>query len=171
MSENNKTFPKGNQNESPNKTKTPQPRRHGSFGRGGPMAMMKGEKARDFKGTMKKLIAYLGSHKLATLIVIVLSMVSTVFSIFGPKILGNATTVLFEGVMEQITGTGSGIDFNTIGRILLTALGLYVLSAILAYAQGWIMTGVSVDITYNLRKNIASKINRMPLKYFDGTAL
>ena len=170
MSENNKTFPKGNQNESPNKTKTPQPRRHGSFGRGGPMAMMKGEKARDFKGTMKKLIAYLGPHKLATLIVIVLSMVSTVFSIFGPKILGNATTVLFEGVMEQITGTGSGIDFNTIGRILLTALGLYVLSAILAFAQGWIMTGVSVDITYNLRKNIASKINRMPLKYFDRTS-
>lgn len=169
MSENNKTFPKGSQNGSSDKQKSAQPGGHGPFGRGGPMAMMKGEKARDFKGTMRKLIAYLGPHKLATIIVIILSVVSTVFSIFGPKILGNATTVLFEGVMEQITGTGPGIDFNAIGNILLTALGLYILSAILAYVQGWIMTGVSVDITYNLRKNIASKINRMPLKYFDGT--
>jgi ATP-binding cassette subfamily B protein len=169
MSENNKTFPKGNQNNSSDKPKSPQRGGHGPFG-GGRSAMMKGEKARDFKGTMKKLIVYLGPHKLATLIVIILSMASTVFSIFGPKILGNATTVLFEGVMQQITGTGPGIDFNAIGTILLTALGLYILSAILAYVQGWIMTGVSVDITYNLRKNIASKINRMPLKYFDGTS-
>ena len=130
MSENNKTFPKGNQKNSTDKPKSAQPGGHGPFGRGGPMAMMKGEKARDFKGTMRKLIAYLGPHKLATIIVIILSVVSTVFSIFGPKILGNATTVLFEGVMEQITGTGSGIDFNAIGNILLTALGLYVLSAI-----------------------------------------
>ena len=170
MSENNKIFPKGNQKNTSDKPKSAQTGGHGPFGRGGPMAMMKGDKARDFKGTMKKLIVYLGSHKLATLIVIILSMVSTVFSIFGPKILGNATTVLFEGVMQQITGTGPGIDFNAIGTILLTALGLYVLSAILAYVQGWIMTGVSVDITYNLRKNIAAKINRIPLKYFDGTS-
>jgi ATP-binding cassette subfamily B protein len=96
-------------------------------------------------------------------------MVSTVFTIFGPKILGNATTKLFEGVIEQISGSGPGIDFNAIGQILLTALGLYVLAAILSYVQGWIMAGVSVDITYNLRRNIATKINRMPLKYFDGT--
>lgn len=141
----------------------------GMMGRGGPMAMMKGETARNFKGTMRKLIAYLGAYKLLTAIVILLAIASTVFSIFGPKILGNATTKLFEGVMGQIAGTGAGIDFAAIGRILLTALGLYVLSAILAYAQGWIMTGIAVDITYRFRRDIAEKINHMPLGYFDGT--
>jgi ATP-binding cassette subfamily B protein len=166
---NKNSIPNGKDDETPNKTKAPQRGRHrGPFG-GGPMAMMKGDTARDFKGTMKKLIAYLGPHKLVTVIVIILSMVSTVFTIFGPKILGNATTKLFEGVIEQISGSGPGIDFNAIGQILLTALGLYVLAAILSYVQGWIMAGVSVDITYNLRRNIATKINRMPLKYFDGT--
>lgn len=141
----------------------------GMMGRGGPMAMMKGETARNFKGTMIKLIAYLGAYKLLTAIVILLAIASTIFSIFGPKILGNATTKLFEGVMGQIAGTGAGIDFAAIGRILLTALGLYVLSAILAYAQGWIMTGIAVDITYRFRRDIAEKINHMPLGYFDGT--
>ena len=166
---NKNSIPNGKDDETPNKTKAPQRGRHrGPFG-GGQMAMMKGDTARDFKGTMKKLIAYLGPHKLVTVIVIILSMVSTVFTIFGPKILGNATTKLFEGVIEQISGSGPGIDFNAIGQILLTALGLYVLAAILSYVQGWIMAGVSVDITYNLRRNIATKINRMPLKYFDGT--
>ncbi len=139
------------------------------MGRGGPMAMMKGETARDFRGTMKRLIGYLGPHKRATVLVIVLAIASTVFSIFGPKILGNATTVLFEGVMGQIAGTGRGIDFGAIGRILLTALGLYLLSALFSYVQGWIMAGVAVDITYRLRRDIAVKINRMPLRYFDGT--
>jgi len=143
----------GNGNTDPKKSQSSQSTRQsshggGPFGRGGPMAMMKGDKARDFKGTMKKLIAYLGPHKLATVIVIILSIVSTVFSIFGPKILGQATTKLFEGVMGQITGTGSGIDFNAIGRILLTVLGLYILSAVLSYIQGWVMAGVAVDITY-----------------------
>ncbi len=141
----------------------------GPMGRGGPMAMMKGESARDFKGTMRKLVAYLGPYKLVTLLVIVLSVASTVFSIFGPKILGNATTKLFEGVMGQIGGSGAGIDLPGIADILLLALGLYVLSAILAYVQGWVMTGVAVDITYRLRRDIAEKINRMPLGYFDGT--
>ncbi len=147
----------------------------GPFGRGGPMALMKGESARDFKGTMRKLIGYLGPYKLVILLVMVLAIASTVFSIFGPKILGQATTKLFEGVMGQIgsalpsvAGTTTGIDFPAIGRILLTALGLYVLSALLAYAQGWIMTSVAVDITYRLRRDIAEKINRMPLRYFDG---
>jgi ATP-binding cassette subfamily B protein len=141
----------------------------GPFGRGGPMAMMKGESARDFKGTIQKLIAYMGAYKLVTILVIVLAIASTVFSIFGPDILGQATTKLFEGVMGQISGTGPGIDFEAIGQILLLALGLYVISAILAYVQGWIMTGVAVDITYRLRRDIAEKINRMPLRYFDGT--
>ncbi len=168
MSNANKTQMPSNGNQENNSTRRTPPARHGPFG-GGPMAMMKGDKARDFKGTMQKLIAYLGPHKIAAVVTIILAMVSTVFSIFGPKILGNATTLLFDGVIEQITGSGPGIDFNAIGRILLTALGLYVLSAVLAYIQGWIMAGVSVDITYNLRRNIAAKINRMPLKYFDGT--
>jgi ATP-binding cassette subfamily B protein len=101
----------------------------GPMGRGGPMAMMKGESARDFKGTMRKLLAYLGPYKSVTALVILLAAASTVFSIFGPKILGNATTKLFEGVMGQITGAGAGIDFAAISRILLTALGLYILSA------------------------------------------
>ncbi|MGB9640152.1 MAG: ABC transporter ATP-binding protein [Anaerolineales bacterium] len=136
---------------------------------GGPMTMMKGETARDFKGTMRKLIQYLGPYKVVTTFVILLAIASTAFSILGPKILGQATTKLFEGVLGQITGGGQGIDFNAIGRILLTALGLYILSSFLAYIQGWIMTGVAVNITYRFRRDIAEKINRMPLKYFDGT--
>ena len=138
-------------------------------GGGGPRAMMKGETARDFKGTMRKLIQYLGPYKIPTVIVILLSIASTAFSILGPKILGQATTTLYEGIVGQISGSSKGIDFTTIGRILLTALGLYAFSALLAYIQGWIMTGVSVNITYRFRRDIDKKINRMPLKYFDGT--
>ena len=135
---------------------------------GGPMAMMKGETARDFKGTMRKLIAYLGPYQLLTMLVIALAIASTAFSILGPKILGRATTKLFEGVMAQIAGSG-GIDFTAIGNILLSALALYLVSAVLAYIQGWVMTNVAVDITYRFRRDIAEKINRMPLRYFDGT--
>jgi len=137
--------------------------------RGGPTAMIKGENAKDFKGTMRKLIQYLGPYKIVTSFAILLAIASTSFSILGPKILGQATTTLFEGVIGQISGSGKGIDFNAIGRILLTALGLYILSALLAFIQGWIMTGVAVNITYRFRRNIAEKINQMPLKYFDGT--
>ena len=138
-------------------------------GMGGPMGMIKGEKARDFKGTMRKLVGYMGPYKIATLLGIILAVFSTVFSIFGPKLLGNATTILFKGAVEQVSGAGNGIDLPAIGRVLLITLGLYSLSAILSYLQGWIMTGVAVDITYRLRRDIAQKINRMPLKYFDGT--
>lgn len=133
------------------------------------MAMMKGESARDFKGTMLKLVGYLGAYKAVTALVIALSIASTIFSIFGPKILGNATTKLFEGVTAQMAGGGAGIDFAAIGQILLSALALYLLSAILAYIQGWVMTGVAVDITYRFRRDISEKVNRMPLRYFDGT--
>ena len=115
----------------------------GGRGRGpmghGPMAMMKGEKARDFKGTMRKLIQYLGSYTIPILIVMVFAVGSTVFSIAGPKILGKATTRLFEGVMGQIAGTGAGIDFDYIGRILLITLALYLGSALFGYVQGWVM--------------------------------
>jgi len=136
---------------------------------GGHMGMGGGEKAHDFKGTMAKLIQYLGAYKLAIGIILIVAAGSTVFMIIGPKILGKATTKLFEGVMAKISGTGT-IDFAYIGHILLLVLGLYLISALLNYIQGWIMAGVSVNITYKLRKDIAEKINRMPLKYFDGTS-
>jgi len=141
---------------------------HGPMGRGGPMAMMKGEKAHDFKGTMLKLIKYLGAYRVPIIVVMLVAAASTLFTIVGPKILGKATTRLFEGVMSMIAGIGS-IDFGYIGQILLITGGLYLLSAALSYLQGWIMTGVSMDITYRFRKDISEKINRMPLKYFDGT--
>jgi ATP-binding cassette subfamily B protein len=135
---------------------------------GGPMAMIRGEKPRDFKGTMKKLIQYLGSYKVAILIVMGFAIASTIFSIAGPKLLGNATTKLFAGVMAQIAGSGS-IDFGAIGHIILEVLFLYLLSALFAYIQGWVMSGISMNITYRFRKDISEKINRMPLRYFDGT--
>jgi ATP-binding cassette subfamily B multidrug efflux pump len=138
--------------------------------RHGPMAMMKGDKARDFRGTMVSLGRYLGSYRITIIFVMILAAASTVFTIVGPKILGKATTKLFEGVMGQIAGTGSGIDFAYIGNILLTALGLYLASALLSYGQGWIMSGISMDVTYRFRQDIAAKINRLPLKYFDGTS-
>ncbi len=143
-------------------------------GRGGPPGtggsarmMMKGEKARDFKGTMRKLLAYLRQYWIALSVVTVLAIASTAAGIAGPKILGGATTRLFEGVMAQLAGTG-GIDFDAIGRIILTVLGLYLGSALFSYIQGWIMANISTNITYRFRKEISEKINRMPLKYFDG---
>lgn len=142
----------------------------GPMERGGPMGMMgKAEKPRDLKGTMLKLIKYLSSYKAAIAIVMVFAIASTIASIVGPKILGKATTTLFEGVMSQIAGIGSGIDFTYIGRIIVLTLTLYLLSAMFSYIQGWIMSDVSMNITYRFRKDIAEKINRMPLRYFDGT--
>jgi ATP-binding cassette subfamily B multidrug efflux pump len=143
--------------------------RRGPMGHGGPMAMMRGDKARDFKGTMRKLIEYLGAYKFAIVIVLLFAVASTAFTIIGPKILGNATTEIFNGVMGQIGGTGSGIDFEYIARTLLITLALYLSSALFAFIQGWIMSNISMDITYRFRKDIAEKINRMPFKYFDST--
>lgn len=131
------------------------------------MAMMPGEKARDFKGTLKRLIEYLGKYNLLILTVLALAAGSTVFSILGPKILGQATTLLFEGVIAHISGIGTGIDFAAIGAILTRVAILYVISAFLNFLQGYIMSGVSMDITYRFRENIAAKINRLPLRYFD----
>ncbi len=136
---------------------------------GGPVAgMLKGERARDFKGTMVKLFKYLGRYRLPMIIVMFVAAGSTVFLILGPKILGNATTELFNGVLAKIAGTGN-IDFIAIRNILLEVAGLYVLAALLSYIQGWIMAGISMDITYRFRRDISEKINKMPLKYFDGT--
>ena len=141
------------------------------IGRGhGGMGMMPGEKARDLKGTLRRLVKYLGKYNITIVSVMILAMLSTVFSIFGPKILGKATTKLFEGVMGEISGTGSGIDFDYIGQVLLLALGLYLLSAVFGYIQGWVMSGISMDVTYRFRKDIAEKINRMPFAYFDRTS-
>jgi ATP-binding cassette subfamily B protein len=136
-------------------------------GRGGPHALMPGEKARDFKGTFKRLVNYLGKYNLAILGVLLIAAASTVFSIFGPKILGRATTQLFEDVAAQITGTGSGIDYAAIGQILIQVLILYAISSFLSFFQGFIMAGISADITYRFRQDIAEKINRLPLQYFD----
>ncbi len=138
--------------------------------RHGPMAMMRGEKARDFRGTMRKLIQYLGSYRIPMLVVMLFAVASTVFMVIGPKILGKATTKLFEGVMSEIAGTGTGIDFGYIGRILLTTLALYLGSSLFAFIQGWIMSRISTDIAYRFRRDIAAKINRMPFKYFDTTS-
>ncbi|HEY9074975.1 MAG TPA: ABC transporter ATP-binding protein [Anaerolineaceae bacterium] len=138
-------------------------------GPGGGHGMMRGEKARDFKGTMARLLQYLRRYWISFLVVFAIAAVSTVFSIIGPKILGQATTKLFEGVMAQISGAGTGIDFDYIGNILLLVGGLYLFSTLLTYIQGWVMSGISMQITYNFRKEIAAKINRMPLRYFDGT--
>jgi ATP-binding cassette subfamily B protein len=137
---------------------------------GGPPGMRMTEKARDFKGTMKKLLKYLRPFRVSIIIVMVLAAISTIFNIFGPKILGKATTKLFEGVMGMITGTGTGIDFAYIGKILLIMAGLYVLSAVFSYIQGWVMAIVTARITYQFRKEISEKINRLPLKYFDGVS-
>ncbi len=126
------------------------------------------EKPTDFKGTLRKLVAYLKPYNLKILVVVLLAIGSTAFSIVGPKILGNATTTLFNGVLAQLAGTGS-VDFEKIGQILLLASGLYVLSAVLSYAQGWIMTDVAMEVSYNLRQALMDKVHRMPFRYFDGT--
>jgi len=134
------------------------------------MAMLRTEKARDFRGTIGKLIQYLGSYNRSIIIVMIVAVASTIFTIVGPKLLGQATTKLFEGVMGQITGSGQGIDFDYIRNIILLTLGLYGTSAVFSYIQGWIMSGISMDITYKFRNDIAEKINRMPLQYFDRTS-
>jgi len=132
------------------------------------MAMMEGDKAHDFKGTMKKLIEYLGKYKASVLVVMLFAVASTAANIAGPKILGQATTKLFEGVIAQLNGTGE-VDFTYIGRIVVITLSLYLISTIFAYIQGWIMADVSTNIAYRFRRDISEKINRMPLKYFDKT--
>lgn len=135
---------------------------------GGPMAMMKGEKARDFSGTMKKLIKYLGVYKISIIIVFILAAVSAGLSVAGPKILGRATTKLFEGIMAKIAGAGN-IDFDYIRNVILILVALYLLSALFAYIQGWMMSSVSMKVSYNMRRLLSEKINKIPLSYFDGT--
>ena len=134
---------------------------------GGPRAGRVTEKAKDFKGTTKKLIGqYLSKYKIGLIIVIIFAVGSTIFSIIGPKILGNATTEIYNGLVNKLYGTG-GIDFGKIGTILLTLLGLYVLSALFSFIQGFTMTRISQKLTYRLRKDISEKINKLPMNYYD----
>ena len=140
-------------------------RRHGPRGPHGGMAP--GEKAKDFKGTMKKLMTYIGKYKFAVATVIVFAIGSTIFSIIGPKILSKATTELFNGLVAKIKGTG-GIDFDKIGKILLILLTMYLVSAVFSLIQGWIMTGVTQKLCFRFRKEISEKIDRMPMKYFES---
>lgn len=142
----------------------------GPGGRGGPGMMgMPGQKPKDFKGTFRRLVGYLKPHRAALLVVLLTAILSTVFSIVSPKILGNATTAIFEGMMGRIQGDPNArIDFGYIGDILLLLAGLYVLSAIFGYVQQYIMAGVSQKIVYRLRKDVNEKLARLPLKYFDS---
>ncbi|SHM65816.1 ABC transporter ATP-binding protein [Ruminococcus flavefaciens] len=150
--------------ENNNSNMTPA-RQRGRIGSGGRFAP--GEKPKNFKGSMKKLISYLGAYKIAIFIVMILAAVATVFSVVGPKIMAKATNALFDGLMSKIAGTG-GIDFGYIGKILLFTLSLYIFSSVVSFAQGWIMTGISQKISYKLRKDISEKIGRMPMGYFES---
>ena len=129
--------------------------------------MVPGEKAKDLKGALGKILRYMGKYKIAVVFVMIIAACSTVFSVLGPKVLGKATTGLAEGLMAKVAGTG-GIDFSYIGKVLLFVLGLYLLSSVLSFVQGWIMTGITQKICYRMRKEITEKINRMPMKYFES---
>ena len=135
--------------------------RHGHMGPGGA-----NEKAKDFKGTLKKLLHYMSVFKVQMAFIVIFAICGTVFDIVGPKILGKATTEIYNGLVSKVSG-GSGMDFGRIGQILLMTLGLYLISALCSFIQGYLMTGVSQKTTYRLRKEISEKINRMPMNYFD----
>ena len=133
---------------------------HGKMGR-------PGEKAKDFKGTMRTLLSYLAKYRLSIIIVFIFAIGSVTFSVIGPKILGKATTEIFNGLVRKVSGNGGGIDFDAIKRILLTLLVLYIVSTIFSFVQGFIMSGISQKVAYNLRDELSKKINRLPMKYFD----
>ncbi len=141
--------------------------RRGPMGHGPGGGMMPGEKAKDFKGTIVKLIQYMGAFRYAILVVMIFAVGSTLFNIVGPKVMSKATTELFNGLMAKFQGIGD-IDFTKIGKILLTVLILYIISAFLSFLQGYVMTGVSQKLSYRFRKEISEKINRMPLAYFES---
>ena len=155
------------QQEEMAKLKAASPRRRGGHG---PMGrMMPGEKAQDFKGTIGKLVRFMGQFKVAFIAAIVFAMASAAFNIVGPKVLSQATTELFDGIVAKIGGTG-GIDFDAVGVILLTTLALYCVSAACSFVQGWMMTSVSQRTCYGLRRKIAEKIDRLPVGYFERTS-
>ena len=148
---------------SENRELTQRPQRRGPMGRG----MQPGEKPKDLKKSVKKLMQYIAIYKIGIFVVMLFAAFSTIFNVAGPKILGKATTALSEGLMKKIQGTGS-IDFHKIGLILLIVLALYLASALFSFVQGWIMTGITQKVCYRLRREISEKINRMPMKYFES---
>ncbi|WP_274420429.1 ABC transporter ATP-binding protein [Blautia sp. XA-2221] len=141
--------------------------RRGPMGHGHGRGMHGGEKARDFKGSMAKLLRYMGRYKFRFILMFVFAVAGTVFNIWGPKILGKATTELFSGLVAKVNGTG-GINFEKIAMILMGVMILYLASSCFSFIQGFVMTGISNDVTYNLRKDISKKINRLPLNYFES---
>ena len=148
-----------------NKTQAPARRQHGPMGGRGPMG--RGEKPKDFKGTIRKLLGYVGRHKVAVFFAIAFAMCSVIFNIVGPKVLGKVTTKLYEGLVAKVQGTGA-VDFDWIGKTLLLLLGLYLASSACNLIQGWLMTGVTQKICYRMRKEIAEKIAVVPMSYFNG---
>ncbi len=156
-----------NREETP---KTPAPgRKRTGIGPGGPPGMMPGEKAKDFKGTMKKLVASLSKYRIGFLIMLIFAIGSTIFSIIGPTIMGDATTEIFNGLLSKLSG-GGGINFDKVARILITLITLYGVSALFSFVQGWIMNGIAQKVTYKFRKDISEKVHRMPMNYFDTTS-
>ncbi|MCR5753372.1 MAG: ABC transporter ATP-binding protein/permease [Acetatifactor sp.] len=137
------------------------------MGRGPGRGMMPGEKAKDFKGTTKKLLAYMGNYKIGLIAVIIFAIGSTVFNIVGPKVLSRVTTEVFTGLVSKVGGTG-GIDFAKIGSILLLLLGIYAISSVLGFVQGWIMTGITQKLTFRMRRELSEKMNRLPMRYFES---
>lgn len=132
--------------------------------RGGPGAPV--EKAKDFKGSIGKLARYMSEYKISLVFVVIFAITSTVFNIIGPKLMGNATTEIFNGIIAKVNGTGD-VNFDALGAILLLLIGFYLISSICSFIQGWLMTGVSQKVSYRLRKELIAKINRMPMNYFD----
>ena len=145
-----------------NRPRRPRGPMGGGHGMRGPV-----EKAKDFKGTMRTLISYLAKYKLSIIIVFIFAIGSVTFSVIGPKILGKATTEIFNGLVSKVSGKGTGIDFEAIKQILITLVILYVVSAIFSFIQGYVMSGISQKVAYNLRDELVKKINRLPMKYFD----
>lgn len=139
--------------------------RRGPMGHG--RGMQSTEKARDFKGSMGRLLRYMGRYKVRFVLMFFFAVAGTIFNIWGPKILGKATTELFSGLVAKVNGTG-GIDFEKIGLILLSVMALYLVSSCFSFIQGFVMTGISNDVTYNLRRDISGKINRLPMNYFES---
>ncbi len=136
---------------------------HGPHGPGGPPM----EKAKDFKGTLRKLLTYVKPFKAAIIAVMIFAVGSTIFNIAGPKVLSGATTEIFNGLVSKVSG-GSGVNFDKIAQILLTVMGMYVLSGSFMFVQGWLMSGVSQKMTYRMRKDISEKIHRIPMKYYES---
>lgn len=139
--------------------------RRGPMGHG--RGMQSTEKARDFKGSMGRLLRYMGRYKVRFVLMFFFAVAGTIFNIWGPKVLGKATTELFSGLVAKVNGTG-GINFEKIGMILLSVMALYLISSCFSFIQGFVMTGISNDVTYNLRRDISGKINRLPMNYFES---